>query len=111
MIKTILKINKFFNFNEVPSSRKKKIKDFEHFRDFLELARNQMNKHGLVDWALDLDYAKVRAGACFFREKRISFSRNFIKKSSEEDIQDTILHEIAHALVGPKHGHNKVWKG
>lgn len=110
MIKTILKINKFFNFNEVPSSRKKKIKDFEHFRDFLELARNQMNKHGLVDWALDLDYAKVRAGACFFRERKISFSRNFIKKSSKEDIQDTILHEIAHALVGPKHGHNKVWK-
>ena len=56
------------------------------------------------------DYAKVRAGACFFRERKISFSRNFIKKSSKEDIQDTILHEIAHALVGPKHGHNKVWK-
>ena len=29
---------------------------------------------------------------------------------AQEDIQDTILHEIAHAIVGPKHGHDKVWK-
>ena len=43
-------------------------------------------------------------------KKKISFSRNFIKNSSKEDIQDTILHEIAHAIVGPKHGHDKVWK-
>lgn len=23
---------------------------------------------------------------------------------------DTILHEVAHALVGPGHGHDEVWK-
>ena len=110
MIKTILKLNKLFNSVGVSASPKKRPKDFEFFQNFLKLARSEMNKHGLIDWDLDLDYAKVRAGACFFNEKKISFSRNFIKKSSHEDINDTILHEIAHALVGPKHGHNKVWK-
>jgi predicted SprT family Zn-dependent metalloprotease len=110
MIKTILKINKLFNSVRVSASPKKRPKDFEFFQNFLNLARSEMNKHGLIDWDLDLDYAKVRAGACFFNEKKISFSRNFVKKSSHEDINDTILHEIAHALVGPKHGHNKVWK-
>ena len=40
----------------------------------------------------------MRAGACFFREKKISFSRNFFKNSNESEIYDTILHEIAHAL-------------
>ena len=24
--------------------------------------------------------------------------------------KDTILHEIAHALVGPSHGHNAIWR-
>ena len=46
----------------------------------------------------------------FLEKKKISFSRNFIKNSNESEIYDTILHEIAHALVGPKHGHDIVWK-
>ena len=26
------------------------------------------------------------------------------------EVKDTILHEIAHALVGPGHGHDRVWR-
>ena len=111
MIKEILKLKNLFNFNRDDLSLKnKQPKDFESFVKFLNLARSEMDKNGLVDWKLDLDHAKVRAGACFFREKKISFSRNFIKNSNDSDIYDTILHEIAHALVGPKHGHDIVWK-
>ena len=111
MIKEILKLKNFFNFNRNDLSIKnKQPKDFESFKKFLNLARSEMDKNGLVGWKLDLDNAKVRAGACFFKEKKISFSRNFIKNSNEVEIYDTILHEIAHALVGPKHGHDIVWK-
>ena len=111
MIKEILKLKNLFNFNRNDLSIKnKQPKDFESFVKFLNLARSEMDKNGLVDWKLDLDHAKVRAGACFFREKKISFSRNFIKNSNEAEIYDTILHEIAHALVGPKYGHGIVWK-
>ena len=111
MIKEILKIKKVFKLSKSTSFIKnKQPKDFEYFREFLDLARSEMDKNGLFDWKLDLDHAKVRAGACFFREKKISFSRNFVKNSNESEIYDTILHEIAHALVGPKHGHNIVWK-
>ena len=111
MIKEILKIKNAFNLSRSNSSIKnKQPKDFESFRKFLDLARSEMNKNGLFDWKLDLDHAKVRAGACFFRERKISFSRNFIKNSNESEIYDTILHEIAHALVGPNHGHDIVWK-
>ena len=28
----------------------------------------------------------------------------------DEEVRDTILHEIAHALVGPRHGHDEVWR-
>ena len=111
MIKEIFKLKNLFNFyKDDLSVKNKQPKDFEPFIKFLNLARSEMDKNGLVDWKLDLDHAKVRAGACFFRQKKISFSRNFIKNSNDSDIYDTILHEIAHALVGPKHGHDIVWK-
>ena len=93
MIKEILKIKKLFHLNRSNRSIKnKQPKDFESFRKFLDLARSEMDKNGLFDWKLDLDHAKIRAGACFFREKKISFSRNFVKNSNESEIYDTIHH-------------------
>ena len=111
MMKDLFKIKKLFNLKKSYSlPRKRQPKDLHSFRDFLNLARSEMDKYGLCDWKLELDHAKVRAGACHFTEKKISFSRNFIKYADDLDINDTILHEIAHALVGPNHGHDSVWK-
>jgi predicted SprT family Zn-dependent metalloprotease len=111
MIKNLIKIKKLFKLNKNYSlPRKKQPKDLDLFKNFLNLARSEMDKYGLCDWKLELDYAKVRAGACHFTEKKISFSRHFLKNADQLDINDTILHEIAHALVGPKHGHDRVWK-
>jgi len=111
MIKNLIKIKKLFNLNKNYSlPRKKQPKDLDKFKNILNLARSEMDKYGLCDWKLELDYAKVRAGVCHFTEKKISFSRHFLKNSDQLDINDTILHEIAHALVGPKHGHDRVWK-
>ena len=111
MIKNLIKIKKLFKLNKNYSlPRKKQPKDLDLFKNFLNLARSEMDKYGLCDWKIELDYAKVRAGACHFREKKISFSRHFLKNADQLDINDTILHEIAHALVGPKHGHDRVWK-
>ena len=111
MIKNLFKIKKLFNPKKNYSlSSKRQLKDLGLYKDFFNLARSEMDKNGLLDWELELDYAKVRAGACYFNKRKISFSRNFIKYADQLDINDTILHEIAHALVGPKHGHDKVWK-
>ena len=111
MLKNLIKIKKLFNSNKNYSlPRKKQPKDLDLFKNFLNLARSEMDKYVLCNWKLELDYAKVRAGACHFTEKKISFSRHFLKNADQLDINDTILHEIAHALVGPKHGHDRVWK-
>ena len=40
----------------------------------------------------------------------ISLSRHYVRHAEEAHIRDTILHEIAHALVGPRHGHDAVWR-
>lgn len=71
-----------------------------------------VDRHGLLDlgWHFKMDNAKRRFGVCKFRSKTISISIPLTRLNSEEQVTDTILHEIAHALVGPKHGHDHVWK-
>ncbi|WP_424947969.1 SprT-like domain-containing protein [Candidatus Spongiihabitans sp.] len=76
----------------------------------LENCRKLLRKHGLSDWSACLDEAMNRAGACKYSNKQISLSRLFLRAASEREILDTILHEIAHALAGPEHHHDAVWR-
>ena len=66
--------------------------------------------HGLSDWRFGFDTADRRIGLCSHSSKTISMSEQFCLVASDEEITDTILHEIAHALVGPEHGHDQVWR-
>lgn len=74
------------------------------------LARSLMIQHGFGHWTFEFDRAKKRAGCCKHRKQTITLSSYYIQNNSDEDIKDTILHEIAHAIAGPKQGHNHVWK-
>lgn len=76
----------------------------------LKLGRELMAVHGLSDWFLYLDRAKTRAGVCRPHLREIALSTHLTRLHSEAEVRDTILHEIAHALVGPKQGHNAVWR-
>lgn len=71
----------------------------------------EMNKWGLYpSWTFAFDNAKLRAGACFHRSKKITLSRHFVENNSKEAVLDTLRHEIAHALAGPKAHHGQQWK-
>lgn len=80
------------------------------FASALDLGASLFVEHGLKGWRLTLDHAKRRAGQCDYKNKTISLSRHYVKYADEDHIKDTILHEIAHALVGPRHGHDAVWR-
>lgn len=77
-------------------------------------ARKLMLSHGLSEWEFGINNNVRRAGVCHYPTAsspgRIELSAHFIEHNSEEEIRDTILHEIAHALVGPRHGHDAVWQ-
>ena len=75
-----------------------------------QLARTLMDGHGLTSWGFGFDRARVRAGACHFTDRRITLSRALTAAHDEEQVRETLLHEIAHALVGPRHGHDAVWR-
>lgn len=89
------------NGTENPSQREQKL---------LQKIRQMMNEHGLRLWNLAVDTHKKRFGCCYYRDQKISISRRHIMLSPEAEVIDTALHEIAHALVGPNHGHDRVWK-
>ena len=78
--------------------------------DAIEMATELMEAHGLVGWRIKFDHARRRAGQCDFSKKVISLSRLYVRVANKHHVRDTILHEIAHALVGPRHGHDAVWR-
>lgn len=61
-------------------------------------------------WTFAFDNAKRRAGLCNFTQRRISVSRYLAARFSDDDIHQTLLHEVAHALAGPKAAHSATWK-
>lgn len=76
----------------------------------LDAADALMRQHGLDGWTVKLDHARRRAGQCDYSRRVISLSRHYVRYADPAHIHDTMLHEIAHALVGPNHGHDAVWR-
>lgn len=78
--------------------------------EFATYARNVLDSHGLWYWEFKWDGGKRRAGLCDQGNNTISMSRHLFALRSFEDSNNTLLHEIAHAIVGCEHGHNMVWQ-
>ena len=75
----------------------------------LDLGRKLMNEHNLHDWDICEAHSRKFYGRCCYSEKWILLSRYLIPKCKDEYTKNTIIHEIAHALVGPGHAHDEVW--
>ena len=76
------------------------------------LALELMKEHGLTydGWRFMFDNAKNRAGVCRYESKTIGLSKYLVPHMKNEKVKDIILHEIAHAMVGNSHGHDRVWQ-
>ena len=62
------------------------------------------------DWEFRWDRATRRFGCCYENLKRITLSKTLTELNEWDDVKDTLLHEIAHALAGEGHGHDWLWK-
>lgn len=84
------------------------------------LAKSLMAQHGLMarageiehprPWKFRFDNAKRRFGACSSSRREITLSRYLVELNDEAEVTNVILHEIAHALAGARHGHDAHWK-
>ncbi len=84
--------------------------------DTLALLNDKLKHHGLSElgWQGKLDHARRRFGVCRPSDKIITISRHLAELNSDEEVLDTILHEIAHALAFEQYqvncGHDHRWK-
>lgn len=66
-----------------------------------------------MGWSFKFDRAKRRAGCCFYNTKTVSLSYYLVEQNNfivTDNVKNILLHEIAHALVGPNHGHDDIWR-
>ena len=73
-------------------------------------ARHQARSGLGAEWTFGFDLSTVRAGVCRYRDKRIDLSVSYCLRATRADVENTLLHEIAHAIVGAEHGHDAVWR-
>ena len=74
------------------------------------IAKQELLKHGLTTWSFAWAKTKRRQGVCKYRSRRIEIAEYYARHNPREKVLDTLMHEIAHALAGPKAGHGPAWK-
>ena len=81
--------------------------------DARTMAEGLLAQHGLTaaGWRFEWDRLRSCLGTCSYRRRVITLSRPLTEAQPDEArVRNTILHEIAHALVGPGHRHNWIWQ-
>lgn len=69
-----------------------------------------MAEHGLESWTFDFDKGQTRLGCCHHNLRRITMSRQFALRNPWTQLKETMLHEIAHALLPVGEGHGRRWR-
>lgn len=72
--------------------------------------RDLLDKHNLKDWTIRLnqDVESGYFGMCSHKDKCIILNAHHVDIHPEEEVEDTIRHEVAHALT-PNQGHGGLW--
>jgi SprT-like family protein len=68
-----------------------------------------MDQYELQRWSLVFRQARSSFGICDGRQKRITISAPLTLLNDIDEVRNTILHEIAHALTTDR-GHGRLWK-
>ena len=70
-----------------------------------------MSRHlDLNVWSFRFDNGKRRAGQCNYTQQVISISKHLVAHHPLEEVQQVVIHEIAHALCGKDAGHGPIFK-
>lgn len=69
-----------------------------------------IREHDLRGWTFKWDGARTRGGLCSHSTKTISVSRIVAGLNDDAWFIETLRHEVAHAIVGAGHGHDRVWR-
>lgn len=76
----------------------------------IKIAANMLVEHGLGDWHLRLKSVTSFHAQTRYDPKLITMNKRFIQIATKEKFVGVIYHEIAHALVGGKARHGRLFK-
>lgn len=82
----------------------------ENLLRVLFLTQELLKKYDLMDTEIEFRSHYDYSGTCNEGGEIITLQLNFCINEDIEEVRNTILHEIAHALVGTHCGHNIVWQ-
>lgn len=79
--------------------------------DASRIANHELERFGLKErgWTFRFDNAPKRFGCCRWGTKEITLSRHLTEINDHDEVYNTILHEVAHALAGKHAGHGPEW--
>ncbi len=73
-------------------------------------AAHVMQSFGLSTWQFRYNRRLTAMGLCRHGRRTIELSAHLVERNPPEEVRETLLHEIAHAIVGPGHGHDAAWR-
>ena len=73
-------------------------------------AEANIKEHLSADWTFVFNNRKTAFGVCNYRDHTIALSKVSADNETDDAVEQTILHEIAHAMCGRGHGHGATWK-
>jgi len=77
----------------------------------LALTRSLLAQESLNGWTVVVNARMTsRFGLCKYHTKEIHLAAWLVDDAPWFEIEDTIRHELAHAAVGMRHGHDEAWK-
>lgn len=80
----------------------------EYLFQIENLARKMMEKYGVGHFGFEFYKGRSALGYCY--TDKIALNVVHCIEDHIDNVKDTILHEIAHAIVGIKNSHNKIWQ-
>jgi predicted SprT family Zn-dependent metalloprotease len=67
-------------------------------------------KVGPGGWRFEWGRGYRTLGTCVYRTKTIRISRPYAEVNEEKQVEQTVIHEVAHAVAGPYAKHGPEWK-
>ena len=70
-----------------------------------------LSEQGLNDWVFEYqELLSHNLARCCYKRKTIIVNTTCLYIVDYPTLEDIMLHEIAHALVGCEHGHDEIWR-
>jgi hypothetical protein len=61
-------------------------------------------------WKFKWTYGRRQLGVCYYGPKLIKISKDYARLNDEPRMRNTLMHEIAHAIVGHEVHHGYLWQ-